>query len=72
MQDKIRLALQNKGAMTQRSLYDYITEEIDAKATIITVYLTLRNMVNAGIVSKVGELYSFKATSVGLDEGFKE
>lgn len=66
MRDKIKLALQFNGPMKQKDLYDYIIAEIDAKATIITVYLTLRNMVNDGAVAKVGEVYSYMSDSVGL------
>jgi len=62
MQDKIRLALEAKGSMNQHKLYDYIQEKLDAEATIITVYLTLRVMVNKGLVLKVGELYLYKTT----------
>jgi Fe2+ or Zn2+ uptake regulation protein len=66
MQDKIKLALQTNGSMKQKELYEYITAEMDAKATIITVYLTLRNMVNDGIVAKVGDLYSYISSGTGL------
>jgi Fe2+ or Zn2+ uptake regulation protein len=66
MRDKIKLALQTKGSITQQKLYDYILEKLDAEATIITVYLTLRAMVNEGIVLRVGDVYSYKITGGGL------
>lgn len=66
MRDKIKLALEAKGSINQQKLYDYILDKLDAEATIITVYLTLRNMVNEGVVLKVGDLYSYKSASGGL------
>lgn len=66
MRDKIKLALEAKGSITQQKLYDYILDVLDAEATIITVYLTLRVMVNEGFVLKVGDSYSYKKTGGGL------
>ncbi len=66
MRDKIRLALQTKGSLTQQKLFEYIVDNLDADATIITVYLTLRYMVKDGTVLKVGDIYSYKSSSGGL------
>ena len=66
MRDKIKLALEANGSMNQHKLYEYILDKLDAEATIITVYLTLRTMVNDGLVLKVGDMYSYKNTSGGL------
>lgn len=66
MRDKIRLALTAKGSLTQRKMFDYISEKLDSEATIITFYLTLRVMVNEGIVLRVGDKYSYKSIAKGL------
>ena len=66
MRDKIRLALTAKDSLTQRKLFDYISEKLDSEATIITFYLTLRIMVNEGIVLRVGDKYSYKSVTKGL------
>lgn len=66
MRDKIRLALTAKGTLTQRKLFDYISDKLDSEVTIITFYLTLRIMVNEGIVLKTGDKYSYKSITKGL------
>lgn len=66
MKDKIKLALEANGSMGQKELYEYIVKELDSNATIITVYLTLRNMVNDGLVNKVGNSYSYRSAGSGL------
>jgi len=66
MKDKIRLALTAKGSLTQRELFEYICDELDADATIITVYLTLRIMINDGIVIKTGDEYAYQKSECGL------
>lgn len=66
MRDKIRLALTAKEALTQREIFDYISEKLDSGVTIITFYLTLRLMVNEGLVLKTGDRYSYKSVTTGL------
>ena len=66
MKDKIRLALIAKGPLSQRGVFDYISKNLDSEVTIITFYLTLRVMVNEGIVLKAGDQYSYKSVTEGL------
>ena len=66
MRDKIRLALTAKGTLTQREIFDYISDKLDSGVTIITFYLTLRVMVNEGIVLQAGDKYSYKSVTTGL------
>lgn len=66
MKDKIRLALTAKGPLSQRGTFDYIVNKLDSEITIINFYLTLRKMVNEGIVLKIGDEYSYKSITKGL------
>lgn len=66
MRDKIRLALTANDALTQREMFSYISKKLDSDVTIITFYLTLRVMVNEGLVLKSGDQYSYKSVTTGL------
>jgi len=66
MRDKIRLALTTNDALTQREMFSYISKKLDSDVTIITFYLTLRVMVNEGLVLKSGDQYSYKSVTTGL------
>ena len=66
MKDKIKLALTDKGKLNQRELFEYICDRLDENATIITVYLTLRIMVNEGLVIKTGDEYIYKESNQRL------
>jgi len=66
MKDNIRLALSSAGSMTGDELSDYIRDNIDSDAKIITIYLTVRMMHKEGLLVKTGRKYDIKGGSSKL------
>lgn len=65
MKDKIKLALAS-GPLNQRQLYEYICNNLDADAAMITVYLSLRSLIKEGSILKVGDEYFYKKSGSNL------
>ena len=52
--------------MSPNEIYEYVKDNIDTEAKIITVYLTVRVMHKEKLLSKVGNKYKYKQKGTGL------
>jgi len=68
MRDNVRLALFSRSSMTGDEISDYIRDNIDSEAKIITIYLTVRTMHKEGLLVRLGERYQMKRNSSKLLE----